>query len=80
MRLALNPFENFGETILAVVMASFAAVFAAAATAIALMWIGARLFSGEASYGFGLGLGPPAALVAGVVAFVWVFRKMRITG
>jgi hypothetical protein len=76
----MDLFDNFGETILAVVMAAAAAVLSALATEVAVIWIGARLFKGESSYGFGLSVGPPLAIAAGIAIFIWVFRKMRITG
>ena len=44
---------------------------------VSLIFIGAKLFNGEWSYGVPLSLGPPIAIITGAVVFAIVFRKMR---
>jgi hypothetical protein len=73
----MKLFEDFGETIFAIVVSSATACVVFVATYFAVIWLGTALFRGEASYGFGLALAFPTAVVLGVVAFVLLFRKMR---
>jgi hypothetical protein len=73
----MKMLEYVAELIFPLIVSAAAAVAAALITFLAVVDVGATLFSGEASYGVGLGLGPVAALVTGVLAFVFVFRKMR---
>jgi len=40
-------------------------------------FIGAKLFTGEMSYGVGLLFGPLAAFVVGGAVFITLFRKIR---
>jgi hypothetical protein len=44
---------------------------------VSLIFIGAKLFNDEASYGVPLSLGPPIAIITGAVVFAIVLRKMR---
>jgi hypothetical protein len=51
--------------------------FAAAGAAVLTVFVGARFFRDERTYGIPLALGLPAALVTGIAAFIAVFRKLR---
>jgi ABC-type tungstate transport system substrate-binding protein len=54
-----------------------AAFFAAIGAFVLTIFIGARFFRDEWSYGVPLAFGVPAAVVGGVVVFIIVFRKVR---
>ena len=69
--------ERIEENIVPLVVSALAAVFAALGAWVLTIFIGAKLIRGEWSYGFPLAFGVPVALVAGGVAFLLVFRKLR---
>jgi hypothetical protein len=73
MRILESIRENLGALIVATLVAPFAAFGAWLLT----IFVGAKFFRGEWSYGIPLAFGIPAALVAGVAAFLIVFRKLR---
>jgi hypothetical protein len=52
-------------------------LFAAVGAAVLTIFVGVWFFRDEWSYGVPLAFGLPAALVAGVAAFIVVFRKLR---
>ncbi len=64
--------DNIGAAIVALV----AAVFASIGGWLLMIFVGAMFFRGEMSYGIPLALGIPAGLVAAVVVFRIVFRKL----
>jgi hypothetical protein len=66
-----------GETVIFLLLSLGAALIAAICMLVVVTFMSAKFVSGEAGYGAGLTLGPVGALIAGVVAFVIVFRKMR---
>jgi hypothetical protein len=53
------------------------AVLAAMAGLFLIIFVGAKLFRDEWSYGIPLAFGIPVALIAGIATFVIVFRKVR---
>lgn len=65
--------ENLG----ALIVAAIASVFASLGALLFTIWFGARFARDEWSYGVPLAFGIPAALVAGVAAFLIVFQKLR---
>jgi hypothetical protein len=69
--------EAIGKTAVAVLVSAVAALIAASCAFALITFIGARFFSGEAGYGVGLAFGPLGALLAGAMAFVVAFRKIR---
>jgi hypothetical protein len=73
----VNLFEGIEDLVIPVVLSAIAAILAAIAGFVLTIFIGARFFPGEMSYGIPLSLGVPSALVSGVVAFVAIFQKLR---
>jgi hypothetical protein len=71
MRILERFEENLGALVVSVIVAGFASIGAWFLT----IFIGAKFFRDELSYGIPLALGIPAALVAGVTAFIIVFMK-----
>jgi hypothetical protein len=70
---ALERFEeNLGALVVSVIVAGFASIGAW----FLIIFVGAKFFRDEWSYGIPLAFGIPAALVAGVAAFVIVFKKL----
>jgi len=65
--------ENIGTVLVSLVAAGFAALGACVLT----IFIGAKFFRDEWSYGIPLLFGVPAGVVAGVAIFLLVFRKLR---
>jgi hypothetical protein len=61
----------------AVILSAIAALFSSICTFVLMAIIGATCFRGEAGYGFSLMFGPIAALVAGILTFITVFRWIR---
>jgi len=58
-------------------LSAVAGFSAAVGAAVLTIFVGARFFRDEWTYGIPLAFGLPAALVAGVAAFIAVFRKLR---
>ena len=75
----MRPFEDVGEKTVAFIVAIAAAVISMIVTFVGVLFLGARLFSGEASYGFGLAYGPVVSLITGAITFVLAYRKIRST-
>jgi hypothetical protein len=73
----MKPFDDFSARTLAVLISVMSAAAAAGCAFFLTVFIGAKFFNGEMSYGIPLSLGPPIAILAGAVAFFVVFRKMR---
>ncbi len=73
----MGIFERIEENLGALVVATLAAVFAAIGAWLLTIFVGARFFRGEWSYGIPLAFGIPAALIAGVAVFLIVFGKLR---
>ena len=69
--------EWIEENLIAVILATIAAVFAAVGAFVSTIFVGAKFFRDEWSYGIPMAFGIPAALVAGVAGFLVVFRKLR---
>ena len=70
-------FDDFSAKTLALLIATVSAAVAAGCAFVSIIFICAKLISGEWSYGVPLALGPPIGIIAGAVAFFLVFRKMR---
>jgi hypothetical protein len=73
----MKPFDDMSAKALALLIATVSAAVAAGCAFVSTIFIGAKLFNDEWSYGVPLSLGPPIAIIAGTVAFFLVFRKMR---
>jgi hypothetical protein len=71
--------RTIGEIIFAIVLSTVVAAIAAVAGFVAMAFLCARLFSGEAGEA-ALVLGPAAALIPAVVAFSLCFRKIIAYG
>jgi len=67
--------HTLGEFLIAASIGLVAAAFAAVAAFVGVIFVCARLFTGEASYS-SLGLAPVSSLAAGVVVFALVFRAI----
>ena len=73
----MKLFDDFSARALALLISTVSAVVAAGCAFLSTIFIGAKLFNGEMSYGVPLSLGPPIAIITGAVVFFVVFRKMR---
>ncbi len=73
----MKLFEGIGESAVALIVSAATAFLAAVATIVIMVFIGARFFWGESSYGFSLAFGPPVALIVGIAVFILLFRKIR---
>ena len=73
----MKPFDDFSGRALAALISTVSAVVAAGSAFVSTIFIGAKLFNGEASYGVPLSLGAPIAIITGAAVFFVVFRKMR---
>ena len=73
----MKIFESIQENLGALIVAAIATIFAAFGAWLLTIFIGAKFFRDEWSYGIPMAFGIPAALVAGVAAFMIVFRKLR---
>jgi hypothetical protein len=73
----MRIFESIQENLGALIVATIAAFFAALGGWFLTIFVGAKFFRDEWSYGIPLAFGIPAALVASVAAFLVVFRKLR---
>jgi hypothetical protein len=73
----MKPFDDFSARTLAVIISALSAAVAAGCSFFLTVFIGAKVFNGEISYGIPLSVGPPIAILAGAVVFFAVFRKMR---
>jgi len=69
--------EWIGENLGALIVAAVASVFASLGGLLLTILVGVKFFRDEWSYGIPLLFGIPVALVAGVAAFLVVFRKLR---
>ena len=65
------------ENMAALVLSTIAAAFAALGAWVLTIFVGAKFFRDEWTYGIPMVFGIPAALIAGVAAFLIVFRKLR---
>jgi hypothetical protein len=72
----MKIFEWFEDNVAALAVATAIAGFASLGAWIATIFIGAKFFRDEWTYGIPMAFGIPAALLAGVVAFVVIFRKL----
>jgi type IV secretory pathway VirB2 component (pilin) len=73
----MKIFDDFSATTLALLISVISGVVAAGCAFVSTIFIGAKLFNGEMSYGVPLSVGPPIAIITGGVVFFVVFRKMR---
>ena len=73
----MKPFDDLSASALALFISLVSAVVAGGCAFISTIFIGAKFFKGEASYGIPLSLGPPIAIITGAVVFFIVYRKMR---
>jgi hypothetical protein len=69
--------EWIGENLAALIVAGIASVLASGSGWLLTILVGAKFFRDEWTYGIPLLFGIPVALVAGVAAFLVVFRKLR---
>ena len=72
MRVLERFEENLGALVVSVIVAGFASIVGWFLT----IFVGAKFFRDEWSYGIPLAFGIPAGLVAGVTAFIIVFKKL----
>jgi hypothetical protein len=75
----MMAFEKLKDSLSALVVSILVGFVAAIAGAVSTIFIGAKLFSDEWSYGFPLAFGLPAGTVIGVLVFVLIYRKLRLT-
>ncbi len=75
----VRPRSTIGEIVFATVLSAVAATMAALAGFVGVVFLCARLFSGEASES-ALVLAPATAFVFAVVAFVICYRKIITYG
>ncbi len=68
---------DFAGLAVAILISTFGAVVTAGGTFLLTIFIGARFFHDELSYGMPLMFGPLVAIAGGVAAFVLIFRKIR---
>jgi hypothetical protein len=73
----MGIFESIEENLGALIVATPAAIFAAIGAWLLTIFVGAKFFRDEWSYGIPMAFGIPAALFAGVAVFLIVFRKLR---
>lgn len=73
----MKLFDDFSAVALALLISTVSAIVAAGCAFVSTIFIGAKFFHGEISYGVPLSLGLPIAIIAAAVAFFVVFRKMR---
>jgi hypothetical protein len=73
----MTPVDDFSARALALLIATIGAIVGAGCAFVSAIFIGAKFFNDEASYGVPLSLGLPIAIVTGAVIFFVVFRKMR---
>ena len=73
----MKLFADFSARALALLISTVSAVVAAGCAFVSTVFIEAKLFNDEASYGVPLSLGTPIAIITGAVVFFVVFRKMR---
>jgi hypothetical protein len=73
----MKIFDNLGESVIALIFSAAAAVVGAVGAFVLTIFVGARFFKGEMSYGFGLLFGPLSALVVGGAVSTLLFRKIR---
>jgi hypothetical protein len=73
----MKIFEWIENEAAALVVSAIAAFVAAIGAWFLTILIGAKFFRDEWSYGVPLLFGLPAALFAGIAAFIVVFRKIR---
>jgi hypothetical protein len=72
----MRIFEWLEDNVAALAVATAIAGFASLGAWFATIFIGAKFFRDEWTYGIPMAFGIPAALVAGVVAFVVIFKKL----
>ena len=65
--------DNLAALVISVITAAFVSI----AGWLVTIFIGAKLFRDEWTYGVPLAFGIPAAMSMGLVAFVLVFKKLR---
>jgi len=73
----MMPFQKFKDSLPAIVISILVGFVAAIAGAVSTIFIGAKLFSDEWSYGFPLAFGLLVGTVIGVFVFVLICRKLR---
>jgi hypothetical protein len=61
--IEMKLFDDFAATALALLISAVSAVLAALLAYVSLIFIGAKLFNDEASYGVPLSLGPQSRLL-----------------
>jgi hypothetical protein len=73
----MKIFDELGESVIALLASAAVALVSAICSWVLVIFIGAKLFPGEMSYGVGLMFGPLAALIVGGAVFIVLFRKIR---
>ena len=72
----MRPFDDFSARTLALLIATVCAIVVAGCAFVSVIFVGAKFFHDEMSYGVPLALGPAISIVTGAVIFFFVFRKM----
>jgi hypothetical protein len=73
----MSILESIQENLGALIVAAIAAFLAAISAWFLTIFVGVKFFRDEWSYGIPLAFSIPDALVAGVAAFLVVFRRLR---
>jgi hypothetical protein len=73
----MKLYDDFAGFAVAILISIFGAIATAGAAFLLTIFIGARFFNDELSYGIPFMFGLPAAIIVGVTAFALIFRKIR---
>jgi hypothetical protein len=73
----MSPFQGIDDAVIPAIAAAVTAILTAILVFGLALFVGARVFVGESSYGIPMMLGLPAASIAGVLVFIFIFRKLR---
>lgn len=73
----MKLYDNFSGLAVAIIISTIGAIVAAASAFVLIMFVGAKLFNDELSYGIPLAFGPPVTIITSIVVFVVIFRKIR---
>ena len=73
----MKLFEDLSAKAIAAAVSALSGIMAAGCAFLSVIFVSAKLLKSEMSYGLPLAIGPPIAIITGIVVFVVVFRKMR---
>jgi hypothetical protein len=73
----MKLYDDFAGLAVALIISTIGAIVAAGSAFLLTIFVGARLFKGELSYGIPLFFGPLVTAIAGLAVFVVIFRKIR---